>query len=246
MSKLSDRIRRAARSEPAAFGFTAVAQKAKAPTLLTVVRLGSGEGGKAADAAKAGADAVIVAGDAGKLKDAGDAVLGAAPDKTDRKTIAALRDAGADFVVVTRDSLAEGMLEEKVGFVLELREELEDTPLRLLGELSLDAIIVPAPKSPVTVQGALGLRRTAALGRAPLLVEDDGAADASLLHLLRDSGVAGIVVGASVIGKLSDLKARIEAIPARGKRRDHERDSPLVPAQATSGHDHDDDDDYDD
>jgi hypothetical protein len=245
MSKLSDRIRRAARSEPAAFGFTAVASRAKTPSLLTIVRLASSEAGKAGDAAKAGADAVIVSGDAGKLKDAGQAALGAAPDKTDRKTVAALRDAGADFVVITREALAEGLLEERVGFVLDLREELEDTQLRLLGELSLDAIIVPAPNSPVTVDGLLGLRRIAALGRAPLLVEDDGGADATYLQLLRDSGVAGLVVGAAAIGKLGELRSSIERLPPRGKRREQDRDAPLVPAQARSGHEHD-DDDYDD
>lgn len=244
MSKLSDRIKRAARSEPASFGFTAAASRAKAPSLLTIVRLASGEAGKAGDAAKAGADAVIVSGDAGKLKDAGQAVLGAAPDKTDRKTVAALRDAGADFVVISRDAMAEGLLEERVGFVLELREDVEDTQLRLLGELSLDAIIVPAPKSPVTVDGLLGLRRTAALGRAPLLVEDDGSADASYLQMLRDSGVAGVVLGASAIAKLGDVRGRIEALPPRGKRREQDREAPLVPAQAHAGHEHD--DDYDD
>jgi hypothetical protein len=242
MSKLSDRVRKAARAEPAPFGFAAAARRPIAPTLLTIVRLSANEGGKASDAAKAGADAVIFAGDAGKLKDAGEAILGAAPDKTDRKSVAALRDAGADFVVLSHDSLAEAMLEEKIGFVLDLRSELEDTPLRLLADLTLDAVIVPALKTPVTLERLLEIRRISALARAPLLVEDDGNADASLLQLLRESGAAGVVASASAIGKLGGLRERIAALPTRGKRREDHAEA-LVPAQA-QGHDHD--DDYDD
>ncbi len=243
MSKLSDRIRRAGKADPAPFGFAAAARRPTAATLLTIVRLSASEGGKAADAAKAGADAVIFAGDAGKLKDAGEAVLGATPDKTDRKSVAALRDAGADFVVLSHEALAEAMLEEKVGFVLDLRSELDDTHLRLLADLALDAIILPALKSPVTVEKLIELRRISALARAPLLVEDDGAADASLLQLLRESGAAGVVVPSSAIGKLGGLRERISALPTRGKRREDHAEA-LVPAQA-QGHDHG-DDDFDD
>jgi len=243
MSKLSDHIRRASKAEPAPFGFAAAARRTPSPTLLTIVRLSASESGKAGEAAKGGADAVIVAGDAGQLKDAGDAVLGAVPGKPDRKSVSALREAGADFVVLSADAPAEAMLEEKIGFVLELRAELDDTHLRLLSDLTLDAVIVPAPKSPFTVERLLELRRVAALARAPLLVEDDGSADTALLQLLRESGVAGIVVGAGAIGKLGDLRERIVAIPARGKRREEHAEA-LVPAQA-QGHEHgyDDDDD---
>lgn len=244
MSKLSDRIRRAAKVEPAPFGFAAAARRPASPTMLTVVRLSASESGKAADAVKAGADAVIVSGDAGKLKDAGEAILGVAPDKPDRKVISALREAGADFVVLSTDAPAEAMLEEKIGFVVELRSELDDTHLRLLADLTLDAVIVPAPKTPFTVERLLGLRRVAALARAPLLVEDDGGADTPLLQLLRDSGAAGVIVGGSAIGKFSEIRERILAIPVRGKRREEHAEA-LVPAQA-QGHDHGDDYDDDD
>jgi len=242
MSKLSDRIRRAAKAEPAPFGFAAAARRATAPSLLTIVRLSAGESDKAEDAAKAGADAVIVAGDAGSLKEVGEAVLGAEPKATDGKAIAALRDAGADFVVLTTEALAESLIAEKLGFVLQLSPEMDDTHLRLLSDLTLDAIIVPEPRSPVTVERLMELRRIWALTRLPLLVEDDGNADASLLQLLRDSGVAGIVVNGSAIAKLGELRERITGLPTRGKRREEHAEA-LVPASA-QGHDHD--DDYDD
>jgi len=243
MSKLSDRIRRSSKSEPAPFGFTAGARRAHTPSLLVVVRLPGGDSARAGDAAKAGADAVIVDG-AAKAKDAGEATLGVAPEKTDRKSISALREAGADFVVLTPAGLAEAMLEEKIGFVLELRTEMEEVQLRLLSDLTLDAIIVAAPEPPITIERMLGLRRVAALARAALLAEVSTDADASTLQLLRDSGVAGVIVPASAIGKLGELRERIAGLPARGRRREEHAEA-LVPAQATSEHNHDDDFDDD-
>lgn len=243
MSKLSDRIRRASKAEPAPFGFAAAARRAQAPSLLTVVRLSAGEAGKVADAAKAGADAVIVAGDAAKLKDASnDVILGVAPDRADRKAAVTLRDAGADFLVLGPDAPAEAMLDEKLGFVLELLSELDDTRLRLLTDLNLDAIIVAKPETPLTLARLLELRRVIALARAPLLIGADPDWDAGVLQVLRESGAAGVVVGAGAISKLGELRERIAALPLRGKRREEHAEA-LVPAQAQAGHDHDDFDD---
>jgi hypothetical protein len=124
---------------------------------------------------------------------------------------------------------------------------LEDTRLRLLGDLNLDALLIAAPEPPVTVARVMDLRRVAGLGHAPLLVEVQPDADASTLQILRESGATGVVVGAAAIAKLPDLIERIAALPIRGKRKEEHAEA-LVPASAQSGgHDEDeDDDDYDD
>lgn len=247
MSKLSDLIRKASRPEPAPLGFGAHAARSKTASLLVIVRLSSGDANKADEASKKGADAVIIdGGDAGKLKDAAGessaAVLGARPDKADRKTVSALRDAGADFVILDPDSApAEATLEEKIGFVLDHRNEVDDTALRLLGELGLDALVIPSPPERLTLAELLKLRRLAALTRVPLITPVKPDAEPGYLQALRDSGVAGVIVESSAIGKLADLKARIESLPLRGRRRE-ERAEPLLPA-AAPGHDEDFEDD---
>jgi hypothetical protein len=247
MSKLADRIRKAARPEPAPLGFGAHAARASTPSLLVLVRLSSGDAGKAEEASKKGADIVIVDGaDAGKAKDAAakapGLTLGIRPSTADRKSVAAIRDAGADFVVLDPESTAaEAMLEEKIGFVLDHRGDGDDTSLRLLGEVGLDAIIVPSPPEHLTLEQLLKLRRLAALTRVPLLTAVKQDAEAGYLHALRDSGVAGVIVESSALGRLADLKSRIESLPARGRRRE-ERAEAVLPA-ATPGHDEDDDDD---
>jgi hypothetical protein len=244
MSKLSERIRSAARSVPAPFGFGAAMAPAKTPSMLIVVRLAANESGKSADAGKAGADAIIVAGDPAKAK-ANGAILGAALDKTDRNAATAAREAGVDFLLLDpATALAEAMLDQKLGYVLQLNEPLDDTRTRIVGDLNLDAIIIPSPPPPVTLAQLLEIRRVAGLARTPLLIQADAGIDASLLQVLRDSGAAGIVVDASGIGKLSQLKERIAGLPAAGRRHE-ERAEVTVSANAVAGHGDDgfDDDD---
>jgi hypothetical protein len=245
MSKLSDRIRRAAKMIPAPIGFGPAAVQAKVPSMLVVVRLSASESGKAADAAKAGADAIIIAGDAAKAK-ANGAILGLAPDKADQKAAAAAREAGVDFLVLDPNkALAEAMLDQKIGYVLALSEPMDDVRTRLLGDLNLDAIIVKALPTPVTLAQLLELRRIAGLTRTPLLVQADAGIDVSLLQVLRDSGTAGVVVDASAIAKLGELRDRIASLPTAGRKRD-EKAEVTVSASAAAGHDHDDYDDDDD
>lgn len=239
MSKLSDLIRKASRPEPAPLGFGAHAARARTPSLLAVVRLSSGDANKTEEASKKGADAVIIdAADPGKVKDAlskaGDITFGVRPSHADRKTVAALRESGADFVILEPESAsAEATLEEKIGFVLDYRGDADDTALRLLGELGLDAIIVPSPPERLSLAELLKLRRLAALTRVPLLTAVKHDAEPGYLQAIRDAGVAGVVVDSSAIGRLGDLKARIESLPARGRRRE-ERVEAVLPAAAPS------------
>ena len=249
MSKLSDQIRKSSRVEPAPIGFAAAAAKKASPTMVCLVKLSKSEAGKAEEAAKKGADGVIVEGlDAGKARDvvkkAGAAFVGAEVNGASRGDVSALREAGADFVVFTLDSMADAMLEEKIGLVLSLNEDAEDTTLRLLGDLGLEALIVPGPGGKLSLKELLGFRRVAALAHTPLLVEVEADANADLLQALREAGVAGVIVDSSGIAKLEGLKERIAVLPARGKKKE-ERAEAMVPASASGGgnHEHEDDDD---
>jgi hypothetical protein len=240
MSKLSDRIRRASRTAPAPIGFGAAAARAPEPTLLCVVRLSSNESGKAGDAASRGADAVIVDGiDAGKVKDflekAAGLPVGVRLQRGGRKEVAALKDAGADFVALDTAAPAEAMLENGIGFVLALGRENDDTGLRMVGDLSLDALVVPPLDGSLTLGRLLELRRVAALARTPMLTEVAADAGASHLQALRESGIIGVIVDSSAMGRLEGLRQTIASLPPRGRRKE-ERAEPLLPAQVMAGH----------
>ena len=230
-------------------GFAARAALAAPPSMLCIVRLAPNEANKAEEAAKKGADLVIIdGGDSSKVKDfakkAPDVVLGVRPQKTERENIASLQQAGADFVVLEAEAaLAEALLEENMGFVLDFRGQAEDTRLRLLGDLGLDALITPVPDGTLTIERLLELRRVTALSRTPLLVELSADADASRLQALRESGVAGVIIDGSSLGKLGRLRETIAALPPRGRRRE-ERSQAVVPSAAAVAYtDHDEEDD---
>lgn len=249
MSKLTDYIRRATHQQPAPLGFAAAAPRAPSLSLLCLVRLSENEAGRAAEAASKGADGVIIErAEPRKLKDlAGkvdNLVLGVRPQRQARESISALRQAGADFAVIEPgEALAEALLEEKIGYVLTLDRDADDTRLRLLGDIGLEAVVVPTPAQPLTVERMLSLRRIAALTRTPLLVEVPPDADVSLLQVLRDSGVTGVMVNSSGIGKLEALRERIASLPRRGRRREEHVDATLpVQVHAHAGEDDEEED----
>lgn len=249
MSKLADYIRRTTRTEPAPLGFAAAAPRPQAPSMLCLVRLAENEAGKVSEAAAKGADGVIVDRvEPKKLKDqagkANKVALGVRPQKALREHIASLREAGADFAVIEpQEAMAEALLDDKMGYVLTVGQEMDDTQLRIIGELGFDAIIVSAPLQPITVERMLSLRRIAILAHTPLLVETPANADASLLQVLRDSGVTGVILPSSALGKLQDLRQRIASLPRRTRRREERAEAVLPAAQVAAGHDEDEDED---
>ncbi|MCH8813873.1 MAG: hypothetical protein IH957_02070 [Chloroflexi bacterium] len=253
MSKLSDRIRKTRLAAPKPIGFTAAAASAPARTMLIIVRLSSRDVGKTEDAAEKGPDAIIVENpNISKFKSAagksGEALCGAAIDNADREAVVSMAEAGADFVEIDFESgLAEAMLEENLGYVLAIGLEAKDSELRLIGDLPIDALIVPPPKGKLTLGDALSLRRIATLARTPLFIEANSDIDVSALQALRSAGVVGVIVDESAIGKLARLRKTIESLPSREpKREDHREVSlPMGVRASTDGGREDEEDDED-
>jgi len=237
MSRLADRIKRAGRVEPAPIGFGALPERRAAPTLLCLLRLEKDEAKKLGQAATA-ADAVIITGlDAGKLADAfkklGDVPAGLRLEDGKRTSVAAAREAGADFVVLDEESAADAVLEEKTGLVLTIDRDAGDTELRALAGLSLDALDVGALGEPFTLRRLMGLRRVSLLSQTPLLVGVPAGIEASRLEALREAGVAGVVLEGRSADKLQALLAAVLSLPPRGRRREG-RTEALLPSVAAA------------
>ena len=244
MSKLSDLIRKATRPTHQPFGFTKSSARTAEKTLLVVASLSSADAGKAAEAFEKGADTVIV--DAAPKKAGDGGPVGVSIQGAGREQVAALREAGVDFVVLDSTSTpAEALLEESIGFVLRLDEDAEDTTLRLIGEMGFDAVIVPAPADPLTLAELIGLRRVATLTRLPIMTTARADASASRLQALRDSGVCCAIVDGSELGKVGKLQETIAGLPARGRKREEKGDGAIPTGVGAPGHSHG-DDDYDD
>jgi hypothetical protein len=225
MSKLGDRIRKTMRMEPAPIGFRAVRPE-KNPPLLVVVLLDGDGPGKVAEAVEKGAGAVVLKG--AKLDDvkeasggADEGSCGAWPEEVDAKAVAALVEAGADFLVFDAESTpANALLEDKLGYVLVLKDGQDDTYLRVLESVALDAILLDGPIVPLTLRRQVELRRVAGLTRKPLMLPVSLPVESADLECLRDAGVSVLVVDGKGLEELPALVKTVEDLPGPRRRRE--------------------------
>jgi hypothetical protein len=235
VSKLADRIRKAARIEAQPLGFMAARAVAE-PTML----LGglAKDAKSAADATKRGADFVVLtkaapgdASEAGAL--AGAMIEGDADAK-------AYREGGFDFVVFDPDRTSStAVLDDAIGYVMLLPKDASDVDLRAIESFQLDAIDVGEIKGSLTVRRQIELRRVFALTRKPLLATVPHDISVPALQALRDTNVIGVLAeGGDAVER---LRRSIDALPPRARRKDEDRPTPLVPRASAAADDGDDD-----
>ena len=244
MSKLADKIRNASRSEPQPLGFGS----AKAAAAATMVLAGvAPDAQAAAELAHRGADVVIIGSPsspaaAASGKDVTGTVAGARIAGKAANEATAYREDGFDFVVFDpNNASATALLDDKIGYVLALPDDLTDNEVRTLESFRLDAIDAGALTGPLTVRRQIDLRRIFAMTRKPLMVHVDAAISVVELQALRDTNVlVAVVEGAQNVER---LRKTIDALPPRSRRKDDDRPTPLVPHNAmaeeeSEEHDH--------
>lgn len=219
MSKLSDQMRRAARAESRPVGFTSVAT-APQRTMLVIAETAATAAAKAAE----NADALLLpddtSDDAIKAAAKNGVCVGVRLAKGDRARVTALREAGADFVVLTEEASAAALMDEELGYILDVPRELSDTDLRALDALSLEAILAPPVDAAFTIKRSIGLRRFVAFARKPLMLPVDAAIDAADLEALRELNVLLLLTPAA---GAAALREKVAALPPRRSRRAAER-----------------------
>lgn len=231
MSRLAEKMNRAGRVEAAPLGFGVAAERRATPTMLCLLRLDKDQLNKAE---APGADALIITGlESGKLAEAlkrlGGVSAGVRLTDAQRATVAAAREAGADFVLLDEESPAEALLEEKIGLVLRIGSDLGDTELRALAGLHLNALAVAPIGESFSVRRLTELRRLSLLSQTPLLIEVTPEIAASRLEALREAGVGGVILDGKYADRLGALREAVLSLPARGRRRE-ERVEALLPS----------------
>jgi len=237
MSKLGDKIRKARRLESGAIGFGAMAARPGAPSVLLMVHGPASSMRPPDDLAARGVDAVLLSlpnpqADMSQLakwaKKASDVPCGAQVMAASGKIVAALKEAGADFLVFDAETTsAEALLETEMGYVLALSGEPTDSLLRTMDAFRLEGLWVDDWRGPLTVHRQMELHRVHLLSRKPLFAPvrpDIGAAE---LECLRDAGVVAVAVNGMEAGawqQLGDLRQAIDGLPARGRRREERPD----------------------
>ncbi len=221
MSKLAEQVQKTLRVEPRRLGFGAVAPAA-IPSLVIVAQV---EPGTAASGVE-GADALLVRGDAGSLREKSSLPFGLLiPDLTAAAAESAAQ-AGVDVLVFDPDRTeAAALLTSDMGFVATVSPELTDVELRVLEALPLDALYLQ--KLPrLTVRGQLAIQRIAVLAHHPLLVPAGGLSAAEL-QALREAGVSLLL--AESAKAVQELRTAVAALPPRRHRRDGQRPEVVLP-----------------
>jgi hypothetical protein len=246
MSKLGDKIRKARRLELGAIGFGVMAARRQTPSMLLIVHGAASGMRPSGDLAGQGVDAVLLSLSnpqaemdqvAKWSKEAGDVPCGAQVTAASGRTVADLKEAGADFLAFDAEATsAEALLQTEMGYVLVLSGEPTDSFLRAMDAFPLDGLWLYDWQGPLTVRRQMELLRLHLFSRTPLFVPAWPDISPAELECLRDAGVVAIAVDgaeASTWQRLGDLRQAIDGLPPRAHRRE-ERPEAVLPLGLTS------------
>ena len=246
MSKLRERIRESGQRRTRSFGFVRREDGPAIPQLLVMAEVA--DAAAAAAALEGGARALLFTGDRAQLAElvaaSNGTPVGARIDAATRDDTKALLEAGADFLVFdAAQTVAEALLERKLGRVVVAPASAADDDLKRYGALDLDAVLVGDPGASLSVHGQLEMRRLAEYTRAPLAVLVNAAVPSAGLEVWRNGGASLVVLSGAASGALKEIVEAVTAVPPPPEPETQDRATPLVPQQAAHQHDDDDDDD---
>jgi hypothetical protein len=251
MSQLQKKISRIQRREGPGIGFGLAAREQPRAMLLAALAVDARSG---AAALEAGADLLVVeASDGAAAAKIVEAIaqekgcVGVRLNGLSGADADALAKAGCDFVISTLDGTDSSAVDtERMGQVVVAGSGIDDTTLRALGPLGLDALFTELPTGAMKLVEQLALVRLASLASAPLIVTIDPGASVADLRVLRDSGVAVVVApaGASA-SQIASIGDNLKVVPAPRKPKREGGDIALVPA-AANAHAHDEEEEEDD
>jgi hypothetical protein len=140
-----------------------------------------------------------------------------------------LADTGADFVVIAAGTPFKGLIDSKLGKIIEIEPALTDSLLRTINALSVDAVLValPQPGEALTWQDLMAVSRITAAINKPVLVPVSATISSEELKSLWDAGVDGVVVdiAAGAAAAVADLRQKINGLdfptPKRSDRATH-------------------------
>ena len=213
-------------------GFGAAASREKRAPVLVVAAVPSGNARLAAVAEDGGADAVLFIGDRkaeqGSRKVAArktDVPWGALLNPATAQAVEELVEAKCDFVVLSPAGTQASVLrEEGIGKVLRVDSSLDDSLVRAINRLDVDAVLLAPLEEegfPLTVQQVMAFERLAAAAGKHILVAMPPEMPVADIETVWGLGAGALVVDLTVDNpedRLADVKQAIEKLPSRRKR----------------------------
>lgn len=209
-----------------------------------------------ADHTNGEADVVVVSAEdsdgylaATKGLDAGDTALGALLPSLEAQAASALSEAECDFAISPlAGTAAVAIDQESMGHVIGVTLDETEAVLRSIGPLGLDALFVEAESGELSLSRQLEFVRLASFTSTPLLVTVPAGLSVAELRVLRDSGVAAVILPAgSSADQLAELVENLKAVPAPSRGRSGSSgDVAIVPAAHSAAEELDPEPDEDD
>ncbi len=230
MSRLIDKFQKAAKSSPQPMGFRTARDAVKEPGILLIVGAPPEAIKNVNDIGKAGA--VLVRPDAALTPKNVQKIIAALPDvpaglyieDADDKELEALAEAGADFFIFPASGrIIPAANDKKTGRILQVESSLDDSLLRAVNGLPVDAVLV----SDTFTGGALSWHELMIfqhLGNTlakPLIFNIPADITEDEMKALFEAGADGVLVDGSAL-KAGDLKKIMESIaklPPRAARK---------------------------
>lgn len=244
MSRLIDKLTKTAtRNVSHPMGFRTARTDREQPKMLLIARIKPDNAGKITDYV-AGVDGVWLHSAKTHLtakaiqtvvESISDIPCGITPEDTATVNTRALKKAGCDFLVFTDTSPIDAMPEEEddIGTVLEVKPSLEDSLIRVINNLPVDAVLTDTVKKAsiaLTWHDLMSLQRLALLLTKPLLVQVSPDISSSELKAIQEADVDGIVIEADP-GQPDYFKAMrktISELPPRTTKK-HGKSEALLP-----------------
>lgn len=236
-------------------GFTPNVAPMPSRAMLVLVHLPRREAGLAEVALGAGADALLVDLDEAGAPALGEivSILGGKPcgarleGYCPPEAVGALEEAGVDFVSFDPATAPPALLRpEKLGKVARVEQGWEDSLLRALNDLPIDAVeaalLVPPGRS-LRIADLIFCRRLASLVSKPLLVPVQSRLETAELEALAELGIEALLLTGPVLGTSPQataeatgfFRAAIDALPAHKLRRRPPRAVALLPPLPSAG-----------
>ena len=257
MSKLVELLEKAGQQIPEPMGFGSAARRQKAtPAIVLVARVLPEKLAKSPGLVEADADAFLVADDPAMTKVTATLkglVWGVRSSEFTAAHAAELASGGCDYVVFESMKTEASLLtqHEELEAVVTVTGDHDEETVRALCDLPVGAALFgPGIRDlPMTVQTAKALQMVLGVLDKPLMAEAPEGMAQQDLKLLRDIGVAGLIVDLDTpddVDKLAKIKGDIETLPRPRPRRGG-RDALIPqtgPVGATESLDDDDDEEY--
>lgn len=155
-------------------------------------------------------------------------------DDLDAETVQAAQEVGLAFIAFRPErARADAFANAEIDFVLRLDGRLpERDEVRMMAALRPILVTLPEPELPLSLMDVLRARRVAVMLDAPFAVQVPADISSGDLQVLRDSGLAAVILDPATPEEVADLRERIIALPEPNRRRNSADIRASVPAPA--------------